>query len=148
MERYLVELTVHQLERLSIIVRDAIEAAGDENKPELEHLLLALQISAGKPEIAEVTDRRKCPAVRRDGIGVLDSGLDQGATPTERYRRYNQVHSIIWDGCKRVMKRLLSQTSTSYESTHRAASRIASRSSAQRTMVHDSENCRSSSVMV
>ena len=42
MERYLVELTGHQLERLSIIVRDAIEAAEDESKPELEHLLLAL----------------------------------------------------------------------------------------------------------
>jgi hypothetical protein len=40
--RYLVELTGDQLERLSIMVRDAIEAAGDENKPELEHLLLAL----------------------------------------------------------------------------------------------------------
>jgi hypothetical protein len=80
MERYLVELTGDQLERLSIMVRDAIEAAGDENKRELEHLLLPCMISAGKPEIAEVTDRRKCPAVRRGLSRVLDSALGQSAT--------------------------------------------------------------------
>ena len=42
MERYLVELTGHQLDRLNGMVREAISAAQDENKRELEDLLSAL----------------------------------------------------------------------------------------------------------
>jgi hypothetical protein len=42
MERYLVELTGDQLERLSGMVREAIKVAEDERKSELEHLLSAL----------------------------------------------------------------------------------------------------------
>ena len=42
MERYLVELTGHQLDRLNGMVREAINAAKDENKRELEDLLSAL----------------------------------------------------------------------------------------------------------
>ena len=41
-ERYLVELTGHQLDRLNGMVREAINAAQDENKRELEDLLSAL----------------------------------------------------------------------------------------------------------
>ena len=43
MERYLVELTGDQLDRLNGMVREAIIAAEDENKRELEDLLSALQ---------------------------------------------------------------------------------------------------------
>jgi hypothetical protein len=42
MERYLVELTGHQLERLSGIVRKAIDMADDESKSGIEELLSAL----------------------------------------------------------------------------------------------------------
>ena len=42
MERYLVELTGNQLERLSGMVREAIKVAEDESKRELEDLLSAL----------------------------------------------------------------------------------------------------------
>ena len=42
MERYLVELTGDQLDRLNGMVREAINAAEDENKRDLEDLLLAL----------------------------------------------------------------------------------------------------------
>jgi hypothetical protein len=42
MERYLVELTGDQLDRLNGMVREAINAAKDENKRELEDLLSAL----------------------------------------------------------------------------------------------------------
>ena len=42
MERYLVELTGDQLDRLNGMVREAINAAEDENKRELEDLLSAL----------------------------------------------------------------------------------------------------------
>ena len=42
MERYLVELTGDQLDRLNGMVREAINAAQDENKRELEDLLSAL----------------------------------------------------------------------------------------------------------
>jgi hypothetical protein len=43
MERYLVELTGDQLDRLNGLVRAAISAAADENRFELEDLLSALQ---------------------------------------------------------------------------------------------------------
>ena len=52
MERYLVELTGNQLERLSGMVREAIKVAEDESKRELEDLLSFCMISAGRPEIA------------------------------------------------------------------------------------------------
>ena len=42
MERYLVELTGDQLDRLNGMVREAINAAADENRRELEDLLSAL----------------------------------------------------------------------------------------------------------
>ena len=42
MERYLVELTGNRLDRLNGMVREAINAAQDEHKRELEDLLLAL----------------------------------------------------------------------------------------------------------
>ena len=42
MERYLVELTGDQLDRLNGMVREAINAAEGENKGELEDLLSAL----------------------------------------------------------------------------------------------------------
>ena len=42
MERYLVELTGDQLDRLNGMVRQAINAAENENKRELEDLLSAL----------------------------------------------------------------------------------------------------------
>jgi hypothetical protein len=42
MERYLVELTGDQLDRLNGMVREAINSAEDKNKRELEDLLVAL----------------------------------------------------------------------------------------------------------
>jgi hypothetical protein len=42
MERYLVELTGNQLDRLNGMVREAISAAEDEGERELEDLLSAL----------------------------------------------------------------------------------------------------------
>jgi hypothetical protein len=59
MERYLVELTGDQLERLSGMGREAIEAAEDENTRELKTFFRLCMISAGKPEIAGATDPRK-----------------------------------------------------------------------------------------
>ena len=44
MERYLVELDEHQLERLRAMVRDAIESANDKEVIELEALLSALNV--------------------------------------------------------------------------------------------------------
>ena len=43
MERYLVELTGDQLDRLNGMVGEAINAAADENRRELEDLLSTLQ---------------------------------------------------------------------------------------------------------
>ena len=63
MERYLVELTGDQLDRLNGMVREAISAAEEENKRELENLFFRLcMISAGRPEIAGATDPTKSPA--------------------------------------------------------------------------------------
>jgi hypothetical protein len=59
MERYLVELTGDQLERLSGMVREAIEAAEDENKRELEDLLSALHDIRWKAGDRRSDDPRK-----------------------------------------------------------------------------------------
>ena len=84
MERYLVELTGDQLDRLNGMVREAISAAEEENKRELENLFFRLcMISAGRPEIAGATDSRKSPAVRR-GEGPT---RDQRAQLASRPRR-------------------------------------------------------------
>ena len=58
MERYLVELTGNQLDRLNGMVREAINAAQDENKRELETFFRLCMISVGRLEIAGATDPR------------------------------------------------------------------------------------------
>ena len=54
--RYLVELTGDQLDRLNSMVRAAINAAEDENRRELEHLLSALHDIRWKAGDAGATD--------------------------------------------------------------------------------------------
>jgi hypothetical protein len=94
MERSLVELTGHQLKRVSIIVRDA-RPPGTKTNLNLSTCFRPCMISARNMEIAEVTDRRKCSAVA-GGIGVvLDPALDQSATPTKRHRiQSGSIHHL------------------------------------------------------
>ena len=64
MERYLVELTGDQLDRLNGMVREAINSAEDENKRESKTFLWLCMIFAGRPGIAGATDQRKAPPKR------------------------------------------------------------------------------------
>ena len=58
MERYLVELTGHQLDRLNGMVREAINAAQEKTNVNSKTFFRLCMISAGRPEIVGATDAR------------------------------------------------------------------------------------------
>ena len=71
MERYLVELTGDQLDRLNGMVREAINSAEEKTNVNSKTFLWLCMIFAGRPGIAGATDLTKSPA--EAGLSTMTS---------------------------------------------------------------------------